>query len=305
MSFSLSTRMGTADLVIAGILWGTGGLLGTLVQRSTQLSPVAVAAVRLAVGGSLLVGLCVLTRRAIPRGAPAWRRIGAVAVLAPVFQGCYFGAVALSSVSLATLITIGMSPVIVAVIEHLVGRRALDRTRARGIALALIGLALLVGAPGAGGSRVLVGAALAMAAAGAFAVLTVIAAVPVRGLDPVTSTGIGFTAGALLLAVPATVTTTTIDTTTNGVLGVLALGLFPTAIAYTLYFRGLTAAGAGTGALLALLEPLTGTLLAVLLLDERLGVAGWAGAALLSIALVTAGRATEGPEALRVREQAG
>ncbi len=302
MSVSLSARVGTADLVVAGILWGTGGLLGTLVQRSTHLSPVAVAAVRLAVGGLLLVGLCVLTRRAIPRGAPAWRRIGAIAVLAPVFQGCYFGAVALSSVSLATLITIGMSPVVVAVIEHFTGRRTLDRTRARGIALALTGLALLVGTPGSGGPGVLLGAVMAVGAATAFAVLTVIAAVPVPGLDPVTSTGLGFTAGAMLLVIPAAVTTTAMHTTTNGVLGVLALGLFPTAIAYTLYFRGITEAGAGTGALLALLEPLTGTLLAVLFLDERLGVAGWAGAVLLSIALVTAGRAAE---ELRVGEQAG
>lgn len=302
MSVSLSARVGTADLVIAGILWGTGGLLGTLVQRWSHLSPVAVAAVRLAVGGLLLVGLCVLTRRAIPRGAPAWRRIGAIAVLAPVFQGCYFGAVALSSVSLATLITIGMSPVAVAVLEYLTGRRTLDRTRAGSIALALTGLALLVGTPGAGGSRVLLGAAMALGAATAFAVLTVIAAVPVPGLDSVTSTGLGFTAGAILLVIPAVITTTAIHPTANGLLGVLALGLFPTAIAYTLYFRGLTEAGAGTGALLALLEPLTGTLLAVLLLDERLGIAGWAGAALLSIALVTAGRTAE---ELQVREQAG
>ncbi|MFD3702424.1 DMT family transporter [Nocardia sp. NPDC058658] len=302
MSVSLSARVGTADLVIAGILWGTGGLLGTLVQRSTHLSPVAVAAVRLAVGGLLLVGLCVLTRRAIPRDAPAWRRIGATAVLAAVFQGCYFGAVALSSVSLATLITIGMSPVVVAVLEHLTGRRALDRTRARSIALAVAGLALLVGTPGAGGSGVLFGAALALAAATAFAVLTVIAAVPVPGLDPVTSTGIGFSAGAMLLAVPAAVTTTSIDITAPGLLGVLALGLFPTAIAYTLYFRGLTAAGAGTGALLALLEPLTGTVLAVVFLDERLGVAGWIGAVLLAVALLTA---ADEPGSLQVREQAG
>ncbi|MFC8382951.1 DMT family transporter [Nocardia sp. NPDC057272] len=305
MSVSLSARTGTADLVVAGILWGTGGLLGTLVQRSTGLSPIAVAAVRLAVGGLLLVGLCVLTRRAIPRGAPAWRRIGAIAVLAPVFQGCYFGAVALSSVSLATLITIGMSPVVVALAEYLTGRRALDRTRACGMALALTGLALLVGAPGADGARALWGAAMALGAATAFAVLTVIAAVPVTGLDPVTGTGVGFTAGAILLALPAAMTSTALDPNLPGILGALALGLFPTAIAYTRYFRGLTAAGAGTGALLALLEPLTGTLLAVLLLDERLGLVGWFGAALLSLALVTAGRAAGDPAALRIREQAG
>ena len=55
-----------------------------------------------------------------------------------------------------------------------------------------------------------------------------------------------------------------------------ALAVVPTALAYTCYFRGLRATSAGTGSVLALLEPLTGTVLAALLLGERLGPAGLA-----------------------------
>jgi DME family drug/metabolite transporter len=65
----------------------------------------------------------------------------------------------------------------------------------------------------------------------------------------------------------------------------------PTAIAYVCYFRGLPAAGPGTAALLALLEPLVGSFLAALFLLERLGVVGWCGALLLMVAVVSAGRA--------------
>src|SRR4029077_5146155 len=50
----------------------------------------------------------------------------------------------------------------------------------------------------------------------------------------------------------------------------VALGTGPTAVAYTLYFRGLRTAAASTAARLALLEPLTGAILAALLLGERL-----------------------------------
>jgi drug/metabolite transporter, DME family len=67
-------------LVLAGLLWGTGGLTGSLLGRTAGLSPVAVAAYRLTAGGVL---------------------------------SCYFAAVSLTSVSLATLITIGSAPVIV------------------------------------------------------------------------------------------------------------------------------------------------------------------------------------------------
>ncbi len=48
----------------------------------------------------------------------------------------------------------------------------------------------------------------------------------------------------------------------------VALGTGPTAVAYTLYFRGLRSAPASTAALLSLLEPLSGTILAAAL-DAR------------------------------------
>ncbi len=55
--------------------------------------------------------------------------------------------------------------------------------------------------------------------------------------------------------------------------GLLALfAVLPTALAYTAYFRGLGAGTSpGTGAVLALLEPLTAAVLAAAVLGERLG----------------------------------
>lgn len=290
MSISLSTtgRSGLVYLVGAGMLWGTGGLLGTLLGRATGLSPIAVATCRLAVGGLLLLALLAATRRPWPRNLLAWRRIAAVAVLAATFQACYFGAVAASSVSVATLITIGASPVAVALLEQLTGRRAVDRRRAATIGLALSGLALLVGVPSdeVGSTGLLAGAALAVVSAAAFATVTVISAQPVPGLDSMTTTGLGFTGGAVLLA-PLAITTGITFAPTPGSLALLAaLGLVPTAIAYTLYFRGLPDAGPGIAAILALLEPLTGAILAAIILGERLTPLGLLGAALLTVALI-------------------
>lgn len=290
MSISLSTtgRSGLVYLVGAGMLWGTGGLLGTLLGRATGLSPIAVATCRLAVGGLLLIALLAAARRPWPPNLLAWRRIGAVAVLAATFQACYFGAVAASSVSVATLITIGASPVVVALLEQLTGRRAVDRRRAVTIGLALSGLALLVGVPSekVESTGLLAGAALAVVAAAAFATVTVISAQPVSGLDSMTTTGLGFTGGAILLT-PLAITTGITFAPTPGSLALLAtLGLVPTAIAYTLYFRGLPAAGPATAAILALLEPLTAAILAAILLGEQLTPLGYLGATLLTTALI-------------------
>jgi DME family drug/metabolite transporter len=111
-------------------------------------------------------------------------------------------------------------------------------------------------------------------------------------LDDLTTTGFAFTLGGILLAVIAAPLSFQPAFGSVGLL--LLLGTLPTAVAYTLYFRGLRSASPATASLIALLEPLTGALLAALVLGDRLGTSGLAGAALLtmavSLAAVTANR---------------
>ena len=54
---------GLAYLVMAGLLWGTGGLTGSLLSRSAGLPALSVAAYRLGVGGALILAFLVLTSR--------------------------------------------------------------------------------------------------------------------------------------------------------------------------------------------------------------------------------------------------
>ena len=83
-------------LVAAGVLWGTGGLLGRLLAELSGLSPLAVAAVRLGLGGVLLVSYVAVTGGSRPCGRAAWRRICATGLLAASFQVSYFTAVTLT-----------------------------------------------------------------------------------------------------------------------------------------------------------------------------------------------------------------
>ncbi|WP_062981433.1 DMT family transporter [Nocardia anaemiae] len=285
---SVVSRFGLVCLVGAGLSAGTGGLVGTLLHRATGLSPVSVAACRLAVGGLLLIALVTVTRRPLPRHSSAWRRIGAVAVLVAIIQASYFGAVAASSVSLATLVTLGVSPVVVSLLEHLTGRRVLDRRHAATIGIAVFGVVLLVGAPTdyAASGAIIAGAAMALVSACAFATVTLISARPVPGLDAITTTGFAVTGGAVLLTPLAAISGLAFDPTPHSVALVIVFGLISTAMAYTLYFRGLAEVGPGTAAVLGLLEPLTGAILAAAILGERLTPTGLLGAALLTAALL-------------------
>lgn len=277
-------------LVFSGVLWGTGGLTGRLLSLHTHLSPVAVAGYRLLIGGTLLVLFAAATGRSRPRGRAAWTRVAVLGALSAGFQACYFAAVALTDVSLATLVTIGAAPVLVVAFEQATGRRRPDARVAVTVSLAVAGLALLVGEPphGITAAHLAVGAGCAIASAAGFCAISLIGKNPVPGLgfDEVVLTGYSFTLGGLVLMVAAGFTTGVGFTPRPDAIGLLLiLGLVPTAIAYGCYFIGLREAAASTGTVTALLEPLTGTVLAVLLLGDRLTAIGAAGAALLAVSV--------------------
>ena len=198
-SFTSRPSAGLFYLVISGLLWGTGGLTGSLLGRVAGLSAIAVAACRLTAGGVLIVGYLTATRRTWPSGRAAWARITVIGLLAAIFQSCYFTAVSLTSVPLATLITIGAAPVIVLGAERATGRPA-GPLAVLTTGLAVTGLGLLVGLPsGFRETAVLASAGMAVLAAAGFAAITLISTRPVAGLDDLAVTGFGFTIGGLLL----------------------------------------------------------------------------------------------------------
>ena len=294
-SFTSRPSAGLFCLATSGLLWGTGGLTGSLLGRVAGLSAIAVAACRLTAGGVLIVCYLTATRKPWPSGRAAWARITVIGLLAAIFQSCYFAAVSLTSVPLATLITIGAAPVIVLGAERAIGRPA-GRLAVLTTGLAVTGLGLLVGLPsGFRESAVLASAGMAVLAAAGFAAITLISMRPVAGLDDLAVTGFGFTIGGLLLMPAAGLAGGIAFRPGLPAIGLLvALGTGPTAVAYTLYFRGLRTVAASTAARLALLEPLTGAILAALLLGERLSATGIVGAAIIGAAVILTVQADRG-----------
>ena len=80
--------------------------------------------------------------------------------------------------------------------------------------------------------------------------------------------------------------------TASGWAMVVYLALVPTVLAYRLFARGLTQVPASTASTIALAEPVVAMVLGVVLLDERLSVVGWIGAALVLTGLVLVSRRT-------------
>jgi DME family drug/metabolite transporter len=288
----------------AGLLWGTGGLAGSLLGQVAGLPPLAVATYRLAGGGLTVLGVLAVTGR-LPRLRRAGLfRVLSVGVLTATYQACYFAAVARTSLAVATVIAIGAAPVLVLTAEAVGERRRPSSASLVAIGLALLGLALLLGTSGhpltrAGGGSLALGVLLALGAAAGFGALALIGRRPVSGLDGPATIGLGFTAGGALLAVAVVVSGAPAGgpgfgglsfVPTAASVGLLVyLGWVPTALAYGLFFVGLRGVPASSAAVVAVLEPVTATALGVLVLGQRLGVGGMAGAGLLCAAAVVAG----------------
>jgi DME family drug/metabolite transporter len=288
MSLALPLRArSSAALVLAGVLWGTGGLAGSLLASRAGLQPLAVAAYRLLIGGGVATLFVALGGglRTLPRTRAAAGRLAAVGGLFALFQASYFAAVSLSSVSMATMTTIGAAPVVVTLAGAL--RRRPGAWTLVSVAGSLGGLVLLRWSPQGelDPVRLAGGIGFALLAASGFAALTLLMARPVDGLEPLSTTAFGCLIGGLLLVPAASWSGMALPLHAEVILAACYLGAVPTALAYAVYLRGLASAHPVLGALSALLEPLTAAVLSAALLGERLTLTAWCGCAVLIAAL--------------------
>lgn len=284
-------RRGLLLVGAAAMLWGTSGLTAT-VAYDRGVHPFTVSSWRMALGA---VALLPLLLRGGSGGREAGqrlcgrelRRLATVGIALGAYQACYFLAVQLAGVAIATLLTLGLAPVLVVLGERMITRRPTEPATLVGIVLALAGLAALVGMPSGETEGLLAGAALAIGSAVGYAVLTLAGGALSRRMDARRLTVLAFVIAAGVL-LPITAATAGLGLGRDPVawVAMLYLGILPTAVAYRLFFAGLERVTASSAAVLVLLEPLVATTLAVSLIGERLDFVGWLGAALLVGAVV-------------------
>jgi DME family drug/metabolite transporter len=283
-----ASRRGFLLVVLAALCWGTSGLSGRVVADRSDLSPLDVAWYRLAIGAVvLLAGWAVTARRRTPGaavGRPVVVRLVLVAAGLAAYQLAYFSAVARAGVSIATLVALGLAPLLIAVGAVLLGHGRPSRTTLTALAAALVGLVLLVGvsAGADSGTAVLLGTLLATGSAAGYSVVTLASSDVPAGV-PVTL--IGFGGGALLLTPAVLAAGFAVPTDPVAVAVLLYLGFVPSALAYALFFTGVRTVPGAVASIVTLLEPLTATALATAFLGERLAPGAVAGGLLLLAAV--------------------
>ncbi|KQR66432.1 hypothetical protein ASF89_04915 [Frigoribacterium sp. Leaf172] len=306
-------------IVLAALLWGTTGTAATLLPG--DVSPLATGAATMGVGGLLLALTAPRATVAVLRGgASAWRRIlpGALAVAA--YPLAFYSSMSLAGVAVGNVVALGTAPVFAALLERFVVTRGtgrpLDRRWALSAGAAVLGVVLLVGGGAGHGAAVagplgtttgadadlLAGIALGLLAGLAYAVYTDTAGRLMRDGHPSRgSMAAQFGVGALLLLPVLLLTGAPLlqSTASVGVAAYLALG--PMFVAYLAFGRGLRTVTGSRATTVTLLEPVVATLLAVLVVGERLSPLGWLGVALVLAGVVAVAVARPGRSRLESR----
>lgn len=287
--------LGLAQVATAGLLWGTGGLVATVLHDEDGLGAMTASAWRMVIAAAALLVVALVLGRgqallslARRPGLPLLVGVGTAA-----YQGLYFLAVLAAGVSVATVIALGLAPVLATAWEQARARAAPSGRRVLVLAAALVGLVLVAAASGhagAPGSDPAVGVLLAVASGATYAATTVLGHHVAGDTDPIVLTTGATTAGAVVLApflLVAALGDGPVGTTRPGGVALLVyLGVATMALAYGLLYSGLRTTPGSAATIATLVEPLSAAVLAVVLLDERLGVTAVVGGVLILLAVV-------------------
>ena len=287
-------------LLLASVLWGTTGTAASFMPEG--VSPLAIGASTMTLGGILL--FIVSARGAIAAlrdgAARRWLLIGAIGVF--IYPLAFYTAMAEAGVAIGNVVALGSGPVFAALFEWLWERRGLSTRWLVSTLIAIVGIVLLsFGRHEASGEgSVVVGVALGLLAGVAYALYTYASTRAIStGHAGRSVMGGMFGVGALALVPVLLVTGTPLMQSLQsvGIAGYLAIG--PMFVAYLLFGFGLRHLRSSVATTITLIEPLVATLLAVLVVGERLELIGWFGLGLIFVGIaviVTARRASKAPK---------
>lgn len=272
---------GIVALLLACLLWGTTGTTATFLPD--DVSPLAVGAATMGIGGVLLLVTAPRLSGGVlrDRAGRRWAVIGAIGVV--VYPLAFYTGMDLVGVAVGNVVALGSGPVFAALIEWIVERERLSIRWVVSTALAVVGIISLAlgrqeGGDAGSAAFAALGVGVGLLAGLAYALYTYASSRAIRAGHPSRGVMGGmFGLGAVpLLAVLAVVGRPLVQSPTSiGLTTYLVLG--PMFLAYLLFGIGLRSVRSSAATTITLLEPVFATVLAVLVVGERLAPVGWVG----------------------------
>ncbi len=286
-------RVGARDwllLALLSLLWG-GSFFCYKVLDDGGLPPLTLVLGRVAIATAALLALMAMRRMTLRAFSTMWREfliLGLLNNVVPFFLFAYGEEHVASGLAAITNAT---TPMFTLLIAACVTRERLTLAKLIGVALGLIGVAIVVGPsvlrgfdPANLAQLACIGAAISYSVAVLYG-RRVIA----DGMDAVTVTT-GQLAASTVVVLPFALVLEhpwTLAMPSAATWGAwLVIGLVCSAAAYVLYFRLIATIGAVNASLVTLLVPVSALILGALALGERLGVAAFAGMAVIGFGLL-------------------
>ncbi|WP_372966101.1 DMT family transporter [Marinobacter sp.] len=300
---------GVLLIALASLFWATTSIVAKFLFNGTELEPITLGFLRLIVALPFFWLLMRREQRQLRRVHPGekasgsslrtlgWRALlplAALGLFQAIYQGSYLLAVDLTGAGIATLISLCLPPVMVAILAApILGEKPTLLTILAAIG-AIAGTAMLVVSDiDTAGTLRLAGLLMALLASAVYTGFTLTSRYNSAGTPVFTTAFICFLTAAILL-LPAVM----IGDGFSGIktmefrhwLMVGYIGVVPTCIGYVCFFTGMKTTPATLSSIIVTLEPLFVALLAWLFLGEILGATGIAGALILIVAVIVASR---------------
>lgn len=306
---------GALLIALAALLWATTGIVAKFLFTGTELEAITLGFLRLVVALPFFWLLMRREQKQLVATHPgqqvagsslrsldlkAFLPLAALGLFQAFYQGSYLLAVDLTGAGIATLISLCLPPVLVAILAApLLGEKPNLLTVIAALA-AIAGTGMLVVSDmDTAGSLRLAGILMALLAAAVYTGFTLTSRYNSAGTPVFTTAFICFATAALLLLPVVAFSGGFEGLDTLGLkhwLMIVYIGVVPTCIGYVSFFSGMKTTPATLSSIIVTLEPLFVSLLAWVILGEVLGPVGIAGALILTIAVIVASRYGKSPD---------
>lgn len=274
----------------AAALFGTTGT--ALAKGPNGIEALSAGSLRLLFGGA---GLCVIGARGLLADLRTLHEQRSLMILlggltVAAYQLGFFWATENTGVALATVVTIGTSPLISRVIGSARGRPSPDSWWLASAGGLILGLALLVigSARATNGVEFDILGVVAAAMAGAsYAAYTEVGSVMMsRGWHPTSSMAAIFFSAGLMTSPLLFVHDVSWFSSTRGALVIVYLSFVTLTLSYVWFGWGLGRLAPTTVVMLTMFEPVVAAILAIVVLDETLTMTSWLGISVVLVGLV-------------------
>lgn len=260
-------------LIAMTVIWGSNFIV--LKLTFLEIAPLAFMALRFVLASTVILAVLGLRERTLAVGRKDWLPLIAVGLVGTsLYQPLFIGGVSLTTASNSSLI-LASAPAFIALINRVLGRERLDPRGWLGVALAFVGIALIVDSSGGIelGSASLAGDLLIFAATICWSLYSVLSAPLLKIYSPLRVTALSMAMGTLPLVVigaPAILSQNWARVDANGWAGLGYSFSLAIVVAYVIWNMGVRRIGGARTAIYNNLTPVVASLIAAVLLNEAI-----------------------------------